>query len=407
MFENEFYIPQLLSAYFNGKLNADQKAELTTWLNSSAGNQKYFDQLLNEHDVSIKLAQFEAIDTIAGWNKTMLRLKTQKEEIKPFIHKKLWPRISIAAASVIFLVAALAVLHASRDNRFSNSGISNHLNLNDVPAGKNTATLTLGNGRKIRLSDAENGHLAKESGINITKTADGKLVYEVASEAVQPSSEGRGSYNTLSTSNSEQYLVILPDQTRVWLNAASSITYPSSFAGLKKRKVQITGEVYLEVAKRKHIPFLVVTKNQTLEVLGTHFNINAYANESSIKTTLLEGSVRITASSLHQRGAAVTLQPGQQSDLQGQNIQVNKADIEEVIAWKNGYFKFNEDLESIMNKISRWYNVTVIYKYQPDPNLKFGGKILRSKNLSAVLNIIELTGNVHFKIEGRKVTVMK
>jgi ferric-dicitrate binding protein FerR (iron transport regulator) len=208
--------------------------------------------------------------------------------------------------------------------------------------------------------------------------------------------------------------VKLPDGSRVWLNAASSLKYPVSFSSLKDRRVELHGEAYFEVAKDKLHPFLVETDGQEVTVLGTHFNIKAYRQDKNIVTTLAEGSVRVgyQASAWSDHGKIVykdevILSPGQQSLLKGETISVSKADMEESLAWKDGNFVFNDaNIEKIMQDIARWYNIEVFYE-GPSPTGAFSGNISRSKNISQILKALESTKLVHFKIEGRKVYVSK
>lgn len=267
--------------------------------------------------------------------------------------------------------------------------------------GGNKAILTLSDGSEISLTDAENGALTKQSGIKIIKTADGHLVYDASASGA--SSEA---VNTITTPRGGQYQINLPDGTKVWLNAASSLKFPLTFTDQKNRIVELSGEAYFEVAKNKHQPFKVITavrpdqegREQIIEVLGTHFNVNAYPDEESIRTTLLEGSIRLNNK--------LTLKPSQQSIFAYDHFHVVPADTEEAVAWKNGYFMFaNEDLRSIMRKISRWYNLEIVYQGKTTDNT-FIGTVSRFKEVSEVLNILELTKTVHFKIEGRKITVM-
>ncbi|SHG13251.1 FecR family protein [Pedobacter caeni] len=270
-----------------------------------------------------------------------------------------------------------------------------------IPPGGNKAVLTLADGSEISLSDAENGELAKQSGINIIKTAEGQLTYDVS--ASNKASEG---HNKIATPRGGQYQINLPDGTKVWLNAASSLKFPLTFTGLKNRIVELSGEAYFEVTKNKHQPFKVLTaaksdqggRAQVIEVLGTHFNVNSYADEESTKTTLLEGSIRLNNE--------LTLKPGEQSIFVNDHFHVIPVDMEEMIAWKKGYFMFaNEDIRSIMRKISRWYDLEIVYQGKPTDNT-FIGTVSRFKEVSEVLNILELTKTVHFKIEGRRITVM-
>ncbi|WP_367868359.1 FecR family protein [Pedobacter sp. WC2423] len=266
--------------------------------------------------------------------------------------------------------------------------------------GLGKAVLTLANGSKINLEKAGKGQLVNMAGVQITNTKEGSLVYHVAEQDKKSNS----SLNTLQTPIGSGYQVQLPDGTRVWLNAASSLTYPSSFAGAKERRVTLKGEAYFEVAHQKDQPFRVVTPQQILEVLGTHFNLNAYDDEPDQRTTLLEGSVKIKSDGAGQ----FILKPGQQARVKPGTARIVNVDTETVLAWKNNDFVLkDEDFSAIMRRIARWYNVEIIYDASAPEDLELGGWVSRTKNLGAVLKVIESTGKVHFKVEGRRVTVTK
>jgi transmembrane sensor len=264
---------------------------------------------------------------------------------------------------------------------------------------ENKAVLTLADGSRISLDDSTERIITKQNGAVIRSLGRGQLSYLPSGET----GDKKLAYNTATTLNGGQCQFVLADGTKVWLNAVSSLTFPVVFKG-KERRVVLTGEAYFEVAKSKSMPFIVIAGGQEVKVLGTHFNVNAYTDESAVKTTLIEGSVHV--GSLHANYAAL-LKPGQQSTFNRQGISVNTINVNDAIAWKNGDFRLNEDIESIMKKISRWYNVDVVYQVKKDPNIKFGGSISKSKDLNAVLKMIEATGNVHFKVEGRKVYIME
>ena len=273
-----------------------------------------------------------------------------------------------------------------------------------ISPGGNKAVLTLADGARIVLDDAVTGELARQSGIRITKAADGQIIYQVADQAASDQAPAIKAYNTIETPKGGQYQVNLPDGTRVWLNAGSALRFPTRFAG-RERQVDLQGEAYFEVAENKAMPFRVLSDNQVVEVVGTHFNVDAYGDEGLVKTTLLEGAVRIRH---RQHRQARLLQPGQQALVReaDQQIAVQDVDTEEAVAWKNGYFMFvEEDLKSIMRKLERWYDVEVEFVGEVE-KLKFGGVISRSKSMEETLRILELTGNVHFKVAGRRVTVM-
>lgn len=273
----------------------------------------------------------------------------------------------------------------------------------DILPGGSKAVLTLANGQKISLKDADNGMLAEQSNVKITKIADGQLVYSISPNQ-QQSINGLDQYNTIETPKGGRYRLQLPDGTKVWLNSASKLTYPSSFSSHKNRKVELQGEAYFEVAKDNTRPFLVKTIMQEVEVLGTHFNISSYEDEPAVKTTLLEGSVKVTGLN----GNDKILKPGQQSILTVNNITVEDIKAsQDVIAWKEDQFVFeSNDIQYVMRMIARWYNVEVEYIGEI-PDNKFGGAISKFENISEVLKSLESTGRVKFKIEGRRVLVYK
>jgi ferric-dicitrate binding protein FerR (iron transport regulator) len=267
--------------------------------------------------------------------------------------------------------------------------------VNDVTPGGNKAVLTLADGSTIVLDDAQNGKLAQQGNTKVIKL-NGKLDYNASG-----SSAKEILYNTIATPRGGQYQIELPDGSQVWLNAASSLHFPTVFAG-KERRVEITGEAYFEVAKDKSMPFIVKVNNAEVQVLGTHFNVMAYSDEAAVKTTLLEGSVKFVS-----QNNSTVLKPGQQSQLakDGQVKVANEVDLDKVMAWKNGLFKFGgEDIETVCRQLARWYDVEVVYNQRPDD--LFYADIPRNTSLADAFKALELTGKVHFKIEGRKVIVM-
>ncbi len=269
----------------------------------------------------------------------------------------------------------------------------------DRAPGRNIAVLTLADGSRITLDSTHNGVLAQQGNSRVTKLKDGNLIYKTLDE--KPAAVV---FNTLSTPRGGQYRLLLPDGSQAWLNAASSITYPTAFMG-GERKVSVTGEVYLEIEKNPAMPFRVkvatASGQEEVEVLGTHFNVKAYGDEAVVMTTLLEGSVRLVS-----KGGVEMLQPGQQGQLRsdGRLYLVDHVDIDEVMAWKNGLFHFEDaDISEVMRQIARWYDVEVVFEGKV-PVEKFDGEIPRNSNLTEVLKILQLS-NVHFKIEDKKVTV--
>ncbi|RZL44345.1 MAG: FecR family protein, partial [Pedobacter sp.] len=237
--------------------------------------------------------------------------------------------------------------------------------------------------------------------IKITKAADGRLVYSIAD---QVQNDGKILFNTIETPKGGQYQINLPDGSLVWLNAASKLTFPTRFIG-SERKVNLSGEGYFEITKNKKMPFKVVTALQEVEVLGTHFNINSYTDEANTKTTLVEGSVKVKL--LNEQQSSV-LKPGEQAVNTSNKLKIDEVDVEAVIAWKNGYFRFDdEELESIMHKVERWYNVDVVYNNEKMKSEKLGGITTRFSEVGDLLKMLELTGKVKFKIERQKILVLQ
>ncbi|KAA8483082.1 FecR family protein [Arcticibacter tournemirensis] len=356
--------------------------------------------------------------------------ESEKNELKKSIRAELKARIDTgtegttrkdrfymrwsAAAAVLILVSSGIWFWVNQTEESAKSPVQSvTIHKQDIAPGTNKAILTLGDGSTIMLDDAVNGVLAKEGGAAINKTKDGEIVYEAgAGQAKRVVT-----YNMVATPRGGQYQLTLPDGSKVWLNSASSIRFPTVFNG-DERKVEITGEVYFEVAKKfkvegsefkeqhsERVPFIVMTAEQEVEVLGTHFNINAYADEGETKTTLLEGSVRVTPGR-NSVTASKLLVPGQESIVRSGDhaTSVRQADIEKAVAWKNGYFKFDrEDIQSLMRQVSRWYDVDVEYRGEI-PSDEFVGKIKRTAYVSGVLRILELS-NVKCRVEGRKIII--
>ena len=329
------------------------------------------------------------------WNLVVNRILSVD---KPNVRRKYlcFNHFKLAAAAVLLIGLATTLYFYHDTNRRRTLAT-------DIAPGGNKAILTLANGRKISLNDIANGELIKEAGLSISKTANGQLVYNI--EKVGTTADDQG-VNVISTPNGGEWQIRLPDGSTVWLNAASSLEYPINIGSTPVRKVRLKGEAYFEVAKDSKHPFVVETPEQKLEVLGTHFNVNSYADEHITKTTLLEGSIRI--SDVSNTSASEMLKPGQQSVLSSTGIRINDVDTDESIAWKNGYFMFNnERQESIMRKIARWYNVKVEYADPEARDVVYYGTVSRFDKISQVLRKFEQTGEVRFEIEKDKLTIFK
>jgi len=303
----------------------------------------------------------------------------------------------VAAAAAVLMFISIGLYYSIRQKGGKTAEVASIKISPLIQPGRNKAILTLANGIKIDLDGATKGRLSKRGGITITKTDDGKLLYKAVADA-----KVENAVNIITIPSGGQYQLVLSDGTHVWLNAASSLKYPEKFPG-SERRVELTGEGYFEVAHNAKSPFRVVCNRQTVEVLGTHFNIKNYLDEDFIKTTLFEGSVKVKTLVDY---PAKILKPGEQSLLSDNNFLVKQADLDEAIAWKNGYFVFNdEDIQSIMKQIARWYDINVVFKGD-FKNKRFGGSISRSKNINEVLNMMQLTNGIHFKIDERSITVM-
>ncbi len=381
---------------------------------------KYRIGTATREEVEFLLAYYDLFeveeDVIAA--KSTADVKALKEEIRAGINDKITGKPAapiryinarfkwFAAASVLLIVAAGAVVYNLRQpaaqSVTAGNGTPAAPTINDIAPGGNQAMLTLADGSVVALGDKANGVISQQQGTLVKKTADGHVVYTENKKSAAPA------INTITTPNGGQYRLTLPDGTNVWLNAASSITFPTSFTAAA-REVQLTGEAYFEVARDKRHPFKVISQNQLVEVLGTHFNVNTYPDEPAAKTTLLEGSVKVNriGGVTNKATASKILAPGQQSVVTGANepIRVQSADTEEAVAWKNGYFKFDRvDIQTIMRQVARWYNVEVEYRGGISDDV-FVGKIARSENVSGVLKILALS-RIKTSIEGRTIIVM-
>ncbi|MRG45231.1 DUF4974 domain-containing protein [Chitinophaga sp. SYP-B3965] len=371
---NERYL-ELAQKQLQGTITPEESAELAAWLAHDDGQQLEVPPAMAESRDLHEKRLLGAIEHSIGWKRSA--------RIRAF-------RLTTSAAAVLLLIALGWWLTKQPSPAVPSTVVNNN---NGSPGG-NRAVLTLGNGQRIVLDSAGNGTLFKQGGVQCIKLDSGSLAYNMSSgtEEVQ--------IHTLSTPVGGQFRIALADGTSVWLNAASSLRFPSSFTG-KERSVEITGEAYFEVAADKGKPFKVAFNGSVVEVLGTHFNVMAYADEAKSKVTLLEGSVAISNSSGRQ-----LLKPGMQAFI-GSTITTGKANTEEAVAWKNGLFIFdNEDIHGIMRKLARWYNVKPIYTTDM-PGLTFSGTVSRYGNVSGVLNMLEMTESVRFNLKGGTIEVSR
>ncbi|WP_423736931.1 FecR family protein [Chitinophaga caseinilytica] len=319
-----------------------------------------------------------------------IRRKTAPARVTRFS----WPKVAAAAAVVLAISAGIWMFVSNNAPAIVQARPERPL----IQPGGNSAFLTLADGRRISLDDVQPGDVASQGNIRITKTDNGEVVYEARPAA--EGSDGKPVWNELTTPRGGQFRLLLPDGTKVWLNAASALRFPAAFAG-NERKVELSGEGYFEVAPDKSKPFIVQSPAQQVKVLGTHFNIQAYADEPLAKTSLLEGRVEVTAGN-----SSATLAPGQQSSLNAQTgeLRSGPADVAAAAAWKNGFFVFNDTyLSDVIRQLSRWYDVKADYTNLP--RIRYTGTIPRNVPLDKALTMLEITGNVQFDINQNTIHV--
>ncbi|MGN6638718.1 MAG: FecR family protein [Mucilaginibacter sp.] len=373
----ESELKDLLERYRTGKATPEDKAFLESWY------------LTHNSSAPFEMEDEERAEDV---NSVWALIQPDNASSKNIY---VWYRFS-AAAIVLFIISLGGYFLLLQKKQVSTHVLAK----NDVAPGKNKATLTLADGKKVVLSDAANGKLVSEGGVAISKTQNGKIIYIATAIAAKP--QGPAQFNELETTKGEQYQVVLPDGSHVWLNAASSLKYPVAFTG-RERLVELNGEAYFEVAHNKAMPFKVKTPQQIVEDLGTHFDVSAYSDERITATTLIEGSVKITSIDGHKN---ILIKPGQQSAVDADGINVREVDTDGAIAWKNGYFQLDdENLESFMRKVSRWYNVEVIYKDNAPKSLLLSGTVSKYGNVSEIIHVLELTGKVHFQVENNRIIV--
>lgn len=309
-----------------------------------------------------------------------------------------WQYPAIAAAAVLAIVLSVGLLLYKGETTVDTGNL-----VAEIKPGTVGATLTLSDGQVIDLAGVEAGLVAQETGIKVSMTENGEILY--TSLATSDGESNRS--NTLSTRNGQVFTVVLPDRSKAYLNAGSVITYPTSFTGLAERRIKLSGEAYFEVTKDAAHPFIVETHDQRIAVLGTHFNVSAYEDDSRSTTTLLEGAVHVGSAKESQLKGKI-LKPGQQARIVVNSLQVKDVIAEDAIAWKEGYFRFdNETLEEAMKKIARWYDVRVSFQ---DPSIKkqnVYGTLDRMSAIGDVLQILELTDAVQFDVRGNEITAKK
>lgn len=382
-------IKNIIERYLSGKATAEETRFLESYYDYLSKNENRGTDTVRDLQ-NLEEENFNAIRTKIALPK--------RSKIIPFY------KYASAAAILILICGGFYFLFNKDIANSENEGNLAEAENIDVLPGTDKAILTLADGTHVMLDDKTTKNISNKDGVTISKAKNGQLIYAVASSN-NALAHKTVAYNTIQTPRGGQYQVLLPDGTKVWLNAASSLKYPESFVG-NTRNVELSGEAYFEVAKNKDLPFHVKSVNQDVEVIGTHFNINGYMDDRTIKTTLLEGSVKVS-----NFNSAKILKPGEQAiaDRSGNSkIRITSdVDTDDETAWKNGLFQFNDaDLKGILNQLERWYDIKI--DYSSVPNKRYNGMVPRKAKLSEVLKMLGKTGNIKFEIaEGKKLKVLR
>ena len=396
---SESRLEYLFKCYINNKYSGPEEEELMVLLSNPENEEQVqilMDRFMENTRHEIQMSDQAAVSILNNILKRGKRFVIQKKNSKTVY--TFW--LGLAASVLVILGGAYFISDKkeyaiAKEDSSSSVGLTTEKSAKILPGGHH-AVLTTSDGKAIILDSMPNGLLTQQGNTDVKKLG-GLLEYKAPASFIRDTVI---SYNTVSTPRGGQYQIVLSDGSKVWLNAASSIRFPTAFSG-SLREVELTGEAYFEVAKNKEKPFQVKVRDMKIAVLGTHFNVKAYEDEAETKTSLLEGSVKII-----QGKEAGLLKPGQQAviNFKDDKVKIATADMVEVIAWKNGLFRFEgANIETIMREIGRWYDVEIVYAGKV-PMRRFEGKINRNAGLSEVLRILELS-NVKFSIAGKKIIV--
>lgn len=391
----------LITGFLRNELSDTEYAALQQWIEASNTNKEQFEELTDTERL---------IEKIRAWREAGTSEELVWQRIESYLYpkpRKIYQLNWVKIAAAIILVIGFATIwywvNQGRDKKDLPQVVKRDTDhTNDVLPGGFKAKLQLADGTTIILDSAINGKL-RDQGSTAIMNKDGHLMYTTTTGNGK---ENAPVFNTLYTSNGETYMLTLSDGSKVWLNAASSIKYPVVFTE-QDRRVEIQGEAYFEVVADATKPFIVDASGTEIKVLGTHFNVNAYGDETAIKATLLEGKINITSVG---SGSTKTLHPGQQArvDANGNMKIAADVDLEEVMAWKNEKFVFdNTNIQVIMKQLERWYDLETVFVSNEVKKYPFNGEISRYTNASKVLNLLEKTGFIHYKIEGKKVFISK
>ncbi len=368
----------LLNRYLAGNVTDDEKALVESWYVNYSKNA----QLPDIDDQQLEDSQQD----------NLLKLLVK---IRPRAKHNYFRYLKVAAAVSGFIIVSLTLFRSFTADKKQTATIKPIHTLQPIPPGGNKAILILSDGSSIALTDAKKGELANDKGVKINKKANGQITYTRNGVSVE---QQVNAFNTVITPRGGQYQLVLSDGTKVWLNSASSLKYPVTFTG-NKREIELSGEAYFEVAHNQHKPFRVISNGQIVEVLGTHFNVNAYADEPAAKTTLLEGSVKVQSN-----GISKTIKPNEQVMLKDGAMSIAKVDVNEAVAWKNGFFYFkDDDIKSVMRQLARWYNVDIKYEGEI-PQREFSGEISKNIDASKLLAILSFE-KITYHIENKTIII--
>ncbi len=390
-------VAYLIAGYIRHTLTEKEHDELDEWITASDENLKLFEELTDPDTIQEGLNKMSKIDVDGARERVKSRIKFTDSKAGA---KRRWVPMGIAAS--VILLAGLVIFSMRTKKPVTKHDEAKNI----IQPGGNYAMLTLADGRTVNLYEMKNGLIDSANGNEVIKTADGQISYEIGTIATKK-------YHTLITPVGGQYSVTLPDGSRVWLNSSSSLRYPVGFVR-GERVVQLSGEGYFEVAERvksgveEKVPFIVESGGVSIEVLGTHFNVNSYEDEDVVRTTLLEGKVKVTVGKKPEsaEGKMIVLNPGEQGrvDKSGEISVAKHVNTEEVMAWKNELFLFKDaQIETIMRQVARWYGVEVVYEAKPDHH--FNATIKRGEPIEKLLGFLAETKRVRFRVEGKRVIV--
>jgi transmembrane sensor len=390
--ERDLYVAELIGKLLTGDIWLEEDLWLKKWVNESADNRTHFEKLTNHAYLEERLDKWNAIDNQKAWEKLEGRLDAKEVEAR-FNYL-----LILKYAAIFLLLSTVAIVLYRGNNKQIKKITEQPIVQNQINPGSNHAILILGNGQKVTLKKHSRLSINENDGTAVSNQND-VLAY---SHDKQPDTDPKLIYNTIVVPRGGEYRLILADGSKIWMNSASTLRYPTAFSG-NERRVYLTGEAYFEVAKNARMPFIVKTNTTEVQVLGTHFNVMAYDDESSSKTTLLEGAVKVQS-----LGAVNVIKPGEQAivDNQGQQKVTSDISIDEEIAWKDGLFMFKDaGIKGIMQQAARWYDIDVIYEGKIS-EIQFTGQMSRKVDFAGFITILKYAG-LHFNIKGKTVTITK